>query len=238
MLSPCQGPRTSPAQQVSTTRVDSPTRTKRWVDDQHRSDPAGGLGALDVAEQRGLANLDRWLGAMIEKAERATKGRASDLDLSLTLDLVREIEFTPGLGLAYDVRAARSLARDVRRAVDHNGLRDPISAHAAIRTLARSLYRVQRLIRQRLDLMNAPSPRAALAGTHCSARRLTAWSAQLVPAEWRDRYLEEFEAELCDLLGTSRRRQLAHAVRVLAQSVMLRWELQRSRQAASAWDAD
>jgi hypothetical protein len=65
------------------------------------------------------------------------------------------------------------------------------------------------------------------------ARRVAGWTVRLLPAPDRARYRDELAAELYELRESSRRAQLAYAVRLLVRSVSLRRALRQVRPAVT-----
>lgn len=69
-------------------------------------------------------------------------------------------------------------------------------------------------------------PTAAMSGS--VPNRVAGWSVRLLPVQERERYRNEYSAELSELRGQAWRSQVGYALRLLAYSVRLRQELQQS----------
>ncbi|NUR00861.1 MAG: hypothetical protein HOY79_31345 [Streptomyces sp.] len=162
-----------------------------------------------------------------------------------TLDLARDLDLAGNL--ARDLDLARNLARDITRDLDFALDRDRDRTRNRdldrdldlARDLDRAVVVYSRLIKLLMHTELGVPPREGSARSAVvvspAAQRVTTLVVQLLPAGCRAVKAEELAAELHDIAvaGGPRRRQLAHALRVLATIVPLRRALSVSGRRAA-----
>ena len=179
--------------------------------------------------------LDRALdrAAAVDAIDRAAADvLTGDLSLALNRALAladaladaRDLDIASAVGLASNLVRARDRDFNLARDRDFNLARDRVG------DLAGNLV---------LDLDRARAgrgQRGAAGRVVPLAGRLLAAAARLLPAGDRARYAEEFRSELAELVGAGagRRRQLAHAARVVLSARRLRADLRVPRRRGAA----
>jgi hypothetical protein len=159
----------------------------------------------------------------------AARGWVLDLDSPPDPASIRDLAST----LARDLASTRDLARALAtvrpaavRTLDGDLARLLAGAHARAVGLGRCLERCLALVKPLDSLAAAEAEQAAGARGRPSpcAGWLAGFAVRLLPPARRQRYREEFAAELRELAGLRRWRQLAYAARLLGRA----WELRRA----------
>jgi hypothetical protein len=202
--------------------------------------------ALDCARTRtndlvGDLNLDPALDPTLDLDLDLALQLAFDLDRARARanDLVNDLEFARTLGIAlvndlsraYDLDRDRRTGRDLDRAhnLDLNSACD--LAHDIAVLVERAALHARHLASSpgtvQVQGFGPVGPERAVPAR--SAVRVTGWVLRWLTAADRPRYREELVGELHELAqaGVSRRRQLGHALRLLARVGALRAALRR-----------